>query len=361
MYTKGDMNYIIDKPLLRDLAQGIYGTVQHAMTGEPLTREKRIIECVDQFLDSTFRLLSRHPYVTPEERPVFELAVHLRILRESQDGNAQIIGLAYWARAGFPCVAMGHKFCSSLLVTTASEEAVDMARPPFDAFLIEVPEGVVWNRHPSTNEIDPIRFILVGRLANNKVPEGWAWMYVTYSSAGISLFRYGVRGRELLPAELDEVLTGAEKSGRTVERSRNNDHIEGLSFELTEEDKRMQALIGRLVVNSCLAFSDPTNVAERGRTKNRTGHKGKQRNASEPTVRNYFLGRPIEHDFRAVVRDYALGKRRSMTVQGMVRGHYKGQHHGPQNSLYKVIWREPFWRGPEDAPIPIRPIKVGDE
>jgi len=67
----------------------------------------------------------------------------------------------------------------------------------------------------------------------------------------------------------------------------------------------------------------------------------------------------VKHDFRDRVRDYVEGKSHSApNVQVLVSGHHKMQPHGPGNSLRKLIWREPFWRGPEDAPIAIRPHKL---
>ena len=62
------------------------------------------------------------------------------------------------------------------------------------------------------------------------------------------------------------------------------------------------------------------------------------------------------------VREYLEGKsHRSPSVQVLVSGHYKMQPHGTKNSLRKLIWRAPFWRGPDDAPIPIRAHVLGKE
>jgi hypothetical protein len=180
----------------------------------------------------------------------------LAIMLQSRDGHMQLIGMAKWADAGFPCVTMGHKFAAALLCTTASDEAVAMARPPFPAFLIEVPDGLLTidSEQAGTSRITPIVTILVYRLDNDKTPEGWAWGYTAYSAGGLSVFRYGVRAAELLPPELDEILDGNRKW---------NDDRTPFSFDLTDTDNRTTVMIGRLIVNTCLAFSDPTNVAEK--------------------------------------------------------------------------------------------------
>jgi hypothetical protein len=45
-------------------------------------------------------------------------------------------------------------------------------------------------------------------------------------------------------------------------------------------------------------------------------------------------------------------------VRTLVRGHWRLQPYGPNNSLRKAIWIRPFWRGPEDAPVSIHPIRL---
>lgn len=43
--------------------------------------------------------------------------------------------------------------------------------------------------------------------------------------------------------------------------------------------------------------------------------------------------------------------------QSCVRGHYKRQVIGVGRSGRKVIWIEPYWRGPEGAPLLVRPYE----
>lgn len=39
----------------------------------------------------------------------------------------------------------------------------------------------------------------------------------------------------------------------------------------------------------------------------------------------------------------------------MVRGHWRLQPYGPQKSLRKPIWIDPYVKGPEDKPLDVRP------
>ena len=89
----------------------------------------------------------------------------------------------------------------------------------------------------------------------------------------------------------------------------------------------------------------------------------KQRDG-EPAHRLTMVGHPLKIDLRDHVRTYLGGGKRGgkhapPSVQVLVRGHHKRQVFGVGRMGRKVIWIEPFWRGPEDAPILTRPKKLG--
>jgi len=351
----------ISKPFLIDLAQHIYQAAKDLVdfsspkrdadfgvgtggSGDPrITGDSDIYNSVADFSEKMVREISVG--VRAPSPNVLSTAIML----QSSDGHAQLIGLCRWAHAAFPSISMGHKYAAALLVTNASKEAIDLVRPPFPTFLIEVPEGLLsLDGNADQGGTSPITHLLVYQLQSNKVASGWTWGYTAYSSAGLSVFRYGVLASELLPPELDDVLDGNRKQ---------NDDRTPFSFDLTDADKRTTAMIGRLIINTCLAFSDPTNVRSREtRQRHHINSHFKGRTSSEPTVRNFVLGKPVKHDFREHVAAFVRGDRKAPpSVQVLVCGHHKTQHHGPKNSLVKVIWVEPYWKGNDDAPIPIRP------
>jgi hypothetical protein len=87
----------------------------------------------------------------------------------------------------------------------------------------------------------------------------------------------------------------------------------------------------------------------------------KRAGAQDRTVRGvpkawtYKVTRPVVVDCREWLRSLSLGKtRKLMTVQIPVRGHWKNQRCGPGGTERKFIHIEPYWRGPEDAPIAVR-------
>ena len=80
----------------------------------------------------------------------------------------------------------------------------------------------------------------------------------------------------------------------------------------------------------------------------------------EPQTWTFQLARDVKIDCRAAVRDYVRGLAASSpVVQSLVRGHWKRQPHGPGGTERKTIFIEPYWRGPEEAPIAVRAHRPG--
>lgn len=267
---------------------------------------------------------------------------------ETSEGQINLLLLPKWVHCGLPTITMGHKYAAALLATTATKEAVAAARGPFPAFIIELPDQLLFTDDPDRpGERIPLRRILAGSIETKRGP---AWAFVAYTDGKVSLYRHGQTSEELLPPD-------------EIDGDQMGDPNDPFRFEVTDRDQRVIFLLGRLLVNTCLAMSDPTNIRAVGKA-----HKqwekystGSKRNDPEPVVRTFQLGKPIKLDCRETVREYVDGQRRKLSVQVLVRGHFKTQHHGPRNSLVKVIWREPFWRGPEDAPIPVRAHLLGEK
>jgi hypothetical protein len=74
------------------------------------------------------------------------------------------------------------------------------------------------------------------------------------------------------------------------------------------------------------------------------------------------LLREVKIDCRAAIASYIAGQRRaSPSVQTLVRGHFKRAAHGPGRTERRWVQVEPYWRGPEDAPIALRPHRLPDD
>jgi hypothetical protein len=81
---------------------------------------------------------------------------------------------------------------------------------------------------------------------------------------------------------------------------------------------------------------------------------GHHRAGKEPTRRVFQVSHDIQHDFRNDLRQYTSGSGHRLTVQFMVRGHWRRQVHGPARTLRRLQFIEPFWKGDVAAPIALR-------
>lgn len=244
-----------------------------------------------------------------------------------------LVGSALWYDQGLSSIVMGHKYAASLLSTKLSKDVLAHVRPPWRAFHIEVPNGLIQVDNELLGTPTDIRGILTYQLQTSEGPK---WSYVAYTDTTTTLHRHGYTTEQLVDAD--------------CLASTDNPFNE----PFTDLDMRATLLVSRLIVNVCLAMSDPSNVTPPKERK--ATAKGDKRRSPEPVVRTYMLGKDkvLGHDCRQAVKDYLAGRTASpIDVQVLVAGHWKNQPHGPQLSLRKLIWVEPYWRGPEDSPIAV--------
>jgi hypothetical protein len=248
------------------------------------------------------------------------------------------IGFTQWCASGFPVVEMGEKFLASLLVSSIDGAMLEELHRPWPAFIINVPGNML-------EFDDDGRSVFVRRVLVATTPGkfgDWSFLAMPGGLDDVgSLYRY------CCPAtKLHEELPREDKESRF-----------GLPFDLalTSKDERTSALVGKLVLATCAALSMQELVTEVGRA--HAGYAAAKRDPERyQKMRVFRLGKPISLDFRPRVSAYVKGERvgSKLEVQSVVRGHFKRQHHGPKNALVKTIWRQPYWRGPEESPVLVR-------
>ena len=254
-------------------------------------------------------------------------------------------GAALWYHQGLPQVVMGHKYAAALLATKLSKDVVASIRPPWRAFFIEVPKGLLLARDNQRGEDVSITGILVAQLSHKD--GGKRWVYYAISESQVTLWAHGVTSEHLV-------------KGDTSANYENDLFI----ADIQDIDLRTASLIGRLILNVCLAMSDPTNVKPPKETKSsKKAHN--ERTSNEPKARTYILGSTPSVDCRQHVAEYVrtgrVGTSTQLSVQLMVAGHWKNQAHGPELSLRKLLWIEPYWKGPEEAPVIVKPHALRED
>jgi hypothetical protein len=254
------------------------------------------------------------------------------------------MGAARWYDQGLPVVQMGHKYAAALMASSVSPESVtEGVESPWKAFLIEVPDKLVSILNPDTEAAENVTHVLVHRITKTNGDK--VWNYMIFTEGIVTLWKHGATTRDLVDEDLEDQNDWASYS---------------FGLETNDQDGRAALLISRLVIGVCLALSNPeTPVKKLGK-----GHhqEHQRRLSAEPLCRTFQIGAPLKLDCREAVRGYLEGWRGSkLSVQSLVRGHWKRQPYGPKASLRKWMWREPYWRGPEDAPILQRPHTLGKD
>lgn len=214
-----------------------------------------------------------------------------------------------WAQCGFPRLATSHTYAASLMMTRLPPELVPEVCLPWASFSVDIPDKLIGLTDPA-----PFRFVLISVMNG-----GLALIVMSEQSV-----RYCVFGKTL--GDLLEVAAEKAESDELLAVR----FALGMTIAATEHRPTCDALPRRLGVKT-----DP-----------RTG---------APRTHTFKIVRDVRVDAREVVRGVSRGDiSAKASVQSLVRGHWKHQPCGAGRSDRKFIHIEPYWRGPEDAPIAVR-------
>lgn len=253
--------------------------------------------------------------------------------------------LARWAEQAYPTVTMGEKFCAALMATRIPTDMLDEVKAPWKAFVIEVPGRMLSIFDGDAMQRTRITRIIVQHYENH--PED-PWRWIALGEKGQHVWRTGFASQIIHPVQF---------------RKHEKVHYEIGSDQWENDlhrDERLYVLISRLVLNVCLAVSDPDDpdmVKQVGSSHRKHAEKQREGRRGPPEQRVFQVGKPINLDCREAIQEYVEGERAAheLKIQSLVRGHYKRQAHGPKLSLRRKQWIMPYWRGPEDGPILTRP------
>lgn len=238
------------------------------------------------------------------------------------ESRMQLAFLAKWAHLAYTTISVGERYAAALMASSVSGEVVRDLKPPWDAFVLMIPGGLL-------AQYDRIRFGVYDVPAVHESGE---------PNARVRMAVYSTVTHELLvhnSTSIEDCLCEPE-----------SELLFGLA-PFAGEDERVMRLAQRLIAGAILAAGCSDSCTERL-------HPGgkKKRKTEAPAHRVVTIGRTVTLDVRSSIRDFVAGRTPHMlTVQSLVRGHYKRQAHGPELLQRKIIWIEPYWRGPDDAPL----------
>lgn len=260
----------------------------------------------------------------------------------------RLFGWFGWAEAGFPLIDIDSNYAAALAASRSAEEASQDLVVPYTAFCVRLPRGLLEieaspadDYPPEASWERPIERVNFDRV----------FLMPTFYRLSPDSDEKFVCGLFLLDSQ-----TGYEQQ---LFAGNVGDLLLGVNYSLPDTpSKRVMILARRIVIGALYTMHFTTNFTTRDRKLKRhiVGRNG------PPTHRVTTIGRPISVDCKPWVRAYLAGEVEdgaSPMFQSLVRGHFKRQVVGVGRLSRKVIWIEPYWRGPEDAPILVRPHRVG--
>lgn len=224
-----------------------------------------------------------------------------------------------WFRNGLPRIRVDHKLAASLCATSVPPECVPYAKPPWSFFVVDVPEGLLaYNDEEGFDRIEHLYFCESERGANWQI----------HAIVGDAIMA--------LSADLTSAADVAADAADRLQSKYTSVRTDGMAL--------------RLALGVLLELNQHRPGGAVGR-----GKHARSARRDEPRFSIVQLTRDVKVDCRQHVRDYIAGASgKTLSVQHMVRGHWKMQTHGEKGSQRKFIHVEPYWRGPDDAPIALR-------
>lgn len=249
-----------------------------------------------------------------------------------------------WLLMGFPRVTLeSQRYAASLMSTVISPKVIPELIPPWDAFCIDVPPGLIETKKGSLRRV---------RVYYESLSPEKHWNVMAE-----------LDHRTLIRLSLttDQLTKISE-----METERVMPEVKGVLLD--DEYERVMVMVGRLVLNVVVAMTDKDRVPNR---KVPTGGKKGQKSFGRkyPATTMFTLGAPVRvigspepMDTRPLVRDFIAGRVSTpLSVRRIVAGHWKWQVHGPRNTLRKWIHVEPYEQGPEGAPLLFRPHIIAEK
>ena len=255
-----------------------------------------------------------------------------------------------WADQGFPVIKASPRFVAASLVTQASQELLAATKAPWRAFAIDLPQSPdLLFMTDREGGVRSVAHVLVNRADNPSDPGSEFWSYLICSRDSADCI-----WRTHIPSTLLCDLGSSLPDDNPL-------------CPLDSVDATALALVGRLIVSVVSAVSHREMVSEVDKdAHSRYAKRGKGRAFSHPAEpRVWQITAPIDIDLTERVRQFQLGEEsppdghhrhgKPLTLQSVVAGHWKMQPCGPRHSQRKSMWIQPYWRGPENAPIAVRP------
>lgn len=246
-----------------------------------------------------------------------------------------------WAHFAFPQIVLGSKITAAFMASCANDEIKQQLKPPWDAFLIRIPNDLLYTTDQNGKKIELDRIEVVRTYSTEQNRWKWHWMAGSTKS-NVNIWQIGMKP-EYLDHDANEVFSSEDCTE--------------LFGTVDDLDTKVSRLVGRIIIGVCLSFPEHNKAI--GKCKNiKPPKSGYIQCKGAPLIRNYEIRAPIQIDCRQTIRNYLESGTRTAKngsgpkVQFMVRGHYRLPPGGGNGQ--KTVWVRPYWKGPEEAKVIVR-------
>jgi hypothetical protein len=333
-------------PKLSDMAYqaigGAFGTYHHISRETLVEFGRQMWELTYRGTDDDFEAFEALGSRVDEAAEPWRTA--LKATMQIPTEQLSIFGAARWYDQGLPEISIGHKLAASLAATGLPQTSLEFVIPPWRAFTVRLPTDLFQTQDEKLSRMVSIERLLVHHVKRSDGLLVWNFTGICQAPSGQLIWSHG----------------------RTTDMMANSDSWadwgnmwEQTSFAIKDpQDNRLMACLCRVILGLCLELSNPKAYKPVGKQAYNYPAKAPIRQHKEPLVRTFAVRREVKIDVREAVGEYIKRGGSSPKVQTLVRGHWKWQAHGSKMSLRKWIHIEGYWRGPEDAPILPRTVKL---
>ena len=280
----------------------------------------------------------------PSRKDTLRMASHLLddrifdlMMANAANDTDKRVNVTYraWAHYGFQSVQMPATYAAGLMATDAHNALDGELRFPWPAFEILVPTGLLESGHGPVDIIHVMEIPALVAVDEKNRQHRIMIVYQDSRSWGVRTF-----------IDLKHMFEGEEGYSDDIPAGLANAYDE-------DKEQRCWSLLTRLVAGVVLAIAE-----ERIDRPGAFPQRPVRQKHGVPKANTVNLGKPLKIDCRPAIRAFLNGERtRELTLSTWVRGHWRNQAYGPQWSLHRRRWVQPFNRG--QGPLTIRPTHLG--
>jgi hypothetical protein len=350
MYTRlGLSAYLFIADLCLEMREA--GTGAHRATAEKAMKillerypgpgevEDKIIKLVDDFStafqDHSWESMSSRGLDEDLQKRTYTMLINKHLVFTQ--------GSILWAKWGFPVFYLTSDFSDAIIMTDLGEAADEPFKAPFPAFLIGLPNNRALNGAHSIfihRWAAPLFFDGLDK-GGKKMDQFRLWCSDSKVEGKEDLAQVYTTWNE--KTTLKNLFEHTIKEGGVVSQTAWTDN-DGLKDELLED--RVQRAYR--IMNNTLLYIESHGLPNSGQKKIGPDVAVEREHATLPRFR---IGRPVK--LPPNLREALANPDEKMSWKLLrrfgVRGHWKNnQPYGPQHSLRKRIFIEPYWKGPKD-------------